>query len=274
MGILGLWYRGWSLDSCRSRISSFAGLPRRLSRLLSVLESLHRLPLAPIRIGRSRGDAIDVQMTIRSPAVHLILCKIVLTPWVVFGTITHSSTLAPMIAALFSRTSFKRGNQSLFINLSGFPSIWTVNFSLATDTGRGMVPYDPVISTLPFNSWGMVCTIVHVQIYSSVELELGWGLTSIFKLKVLEHSTPKIGIPSDFPTFHSTSSVLIWVIGHDYSKNERRLVPSEIVEYIQYESSFDILSVSWQVESIIQALMLRAGNYGFAQTMGYVHVSG
>jgi hypothetical protein len=45
-------------------------------------------------------------------------------------------------------------------------------------------------------------------------------------------------------------------------------VPLEIVGYIHNESSRDILSVVWQVESIIQALMLRAGNYGYVTKYG------
>ena len=130
---------------------------------------------------------------------------------------THSSASAPMIAALFSLTSFKRGNQSLFINLSGFPSIWTRSFSLATDTGRGMVPYDPVIST-PSRSYilGGGCTIIHIQIYSSVKPDRRH--TSIFKLKVLEHSASEIWVPINRPTFHSTFSNPVRISRHDCSR--------------------------------------------------------
>lgn len=79
-----------------------------------------------------------------SPDCHVMLLTIVLMPCVVFGTMTHSSGVAPMMSAVLARTSLRSGSQSRRMKRSGFPSILARSFCRASATGRGTEPYDPI----------------------------------------------------------------------------------------------------------------------------------
>lgn len=82
-------------------------------------------------------------MTILSPSAHSILLTIVLIPCVAFGTMTHSSTSAPIISATWLRTPFRRGSQLRRMKRSGLDSHCSESLCIASMTGLGGEPYDP-----------------------------------------------------------------------------------------------------------------------------------
>lgn len=80
---------------------------------------------------------------ITSPFFQSRFLNTVFTPWVAFGTRTHSSTPAPIRFATLSRQRFQSGSYVNIINLSGLRSTSSARVLLASETGMGMAPKEP-----------------------------------------------------------------------------------------------------------------------------------